>query len=556
MLAPFRVLISHRQAIQIFVNRDIRGRYINSALGLWWAVIQPLALLALYTFVFSGIMSVRLNGSGSTGEFALYAFCGLLPWLAVRDALTRSASVLLDQTPLIKKVVFPSEILPVHLVLSALVVEIVGLVVFLAVVIVGGRLPGWSLLLLPIVIALQFFFMTGIAWLLATLAVYLRDVRQVVGLVLTLWMFLTPIVYPASLVPARFQWVLDINPMTADRRCLSRRAARRPAAGAGSARRLCGGRVHRVRIWSLGVHAYRSRRSPIFSDGLIAIEVDRVSKAYRLYPTPRHRALELLTFGAKTYHTNFWAVSNVSLRVPAGATLGLVGNNGSGKSTLLQLIAGIVSPTSGQVRVSGRISSLLELGAGFNPEFTGRENVELYGMVMGMSREETAERLPAIQAFAGIGEFIDRPVKSYSSGMFVRLAFSAAIHVKPDILLVDEALAVGDIVFQHQCIRRIREMQAAGTTIVFVSHDMGMMRSICTEAVLLEGGQIVAHDDPATIADIYHAKTASIETAERVTPRAARPNGDGTGPVAFRAEPGFDERVRLFRHGTGAAQIR
>jgi ABC-type polysaccharide/polyol phosphate export permease len=215
MLAPFRVLISHWQAIQIFVNRDIRGRYINSALGLWWAVIQPLALLALYTFVFSGIMSVRLNGSSSTGEFALYAFCGLLPWLAVADALTRSASVLFDQQPLIKKVVFPSEILPVHLVLSALVVEIVGLVVFLAVVIIGGRLPGWSLLLLPIVMALQFLFMTGIAWLLSTVAVYLRDVRQVVGLLLTLWMFLTPIVYPASLVPARFKWLLDINPMTA-----------------------------------------------------------------------------------------------------------------------------------------------------------------------------------------------------------------------------------------------------------------------------------------------------------------------------------------------------
>jgi lipopolysaccharide transport system permease protein len=215
MLAPFRVLISHRQAIQIFVNRDIRGRYINSALGLWWAVIQPLALLALYTFVFSSVMSIRLSASGTTSEFALYAFCGLLPWLAVADALTRSSSILLDQTPLIKKVVFPTEILPIHLVLSALIVEIVGLVVFLVVVMIGGRLPGWSLLTLPLVMAVQFLFMTGIAWLLSTLALYLRDVRQVVGLVLTLWMFLTPIVYPASLVPARFQWVLDINPMTA-----------------------------------------------------------------------------------------------------------------------------------------------------------------------------------------------------------------------------------------------------------------------------------------------------------------------------------------------------
>jgi lipopolysaccharide transport system permease protein len=214
-MAPFRSLVVHREAISIFVSRDIRGRYINSALGLWWAVIQPLALLALYTFVFSLVLRGRLGDSGSTTEFALYCFCGLLPWLAVSDALTRSSSVLIEQTPLIKKVVFPSEILPIHLVLSAIVVEIVGLAVFLVVVVIWGRVPGWSLLTLPVVMVLQFFFTAGVAWLLATLAIYLRDVRQVVGLGLTLWMFLTPIVYPASLVPARFQWLLDLNPMTA-----------------------------------------------------------------------------------------------------------------------------------------------------------------------------------------------------------------------------------------------------------------------------------------------------------------------------------------------------
>jgi ABC-type polysaccharide/polyol phosphate transport system ATPase subunit len=289
--------------------------------------------------------------------------------------------------------------------------------------------------------------------------------------------------------------------------------------------------------------------------GAPAIDVEGVSKAYRLYPTPRHRALELLMFGTRTYHTDFWALTDVSLRVAAGATLGLIGNNGSGKSTLLQLIAGIMVPTRGRVAVSGRLSSLLELGAGFNPEFTGRENVELYGIVMGMSREEVGERLPAIQAFSGIGDFIDRPVKSYSSGMFVRLAFSAAIHVNPDILLVDEALAVGDVLFQHQCIRRIREMQERGTTIVFVSHDMGMMRSICTEAVLLDRGRIEAHDDPATIANLYHAKTANLAAAA-IAPGRPRGDSDGLVPVAFRAEPGFDERVRVFRHGTGAARIR
>jgi lipopolysaccharide transport system ATP-binding protein len=179
----------------------------------------------------------------------------------------------------------------------------------------------------------------------------------------------------------------------------------------------------------------------------------------------------------------------------------------------------------------------------------------LYGIVMGMSRDEIVERLPMIQAFAGIDEFIDRPVKSYSSGMFVRLAFSAAIHVNPDVLLVDEALAVGDVLFQHQCIRRIREMQASGTTIVFVSHDMGMMRSICSEAVLLDRGRIEAHDDPATIANIYHAKTANAEAASQTSGRL-RTSAEGVVPVTFRMDKSFDERVRLFRHGTGAARIR
>jgi len=215
LMAPFRSLLAHRHTISIFVSRDIRGRYVNSALGLWWAVIQPMALLALYTFVFSYVMRGRLGDSGRPGEFAFYCFCGLLPWLAVSDALTRSSSVLVEQAPLIKKVVFPTEVLPVHLVLSAIIVEFVGLAVFFVVVVLWGRMPGWALLTLPIVVALQFLFTAGAAWLLATLALYLRDVRQVVGLGLTLWMFLTPIVYPASMVPARFQWLLNLNPMTA-----------------------------------------------------------------------------------------------------------------------------------------------------------------------------------------------------------------------------------------------------------------------------------------------------------------------------------------------------
>jgi lipopolysaccharide transport system permease protein len=213
LLNPFRTLAVHRQAVAIFVSRDLRGRYINSALGLWWAVIQPLVLLMLYTFVFSVIMKVPLGHRTGTGEYAIYLFCGLLPWLAFADAVTRSASVIVEQTPLIKKVVFPSEILPVHLVLSAIVVELLGLAVFIAAITMTGRRPGILLLALPVVMALQFLFTSGVAWVLASVAVFLRDARQVVGLALTLWMFLTPIMYTPDLVPARFRWVLAANPM-------------------------------------------------------------------------------------------------------------------------------------------------------------------------------------------------------------------------------------------------------------------------------------------------------------------------------------------------------
>lgn len=288
--------------------------------------------------------------------------------------------------------------------------------------------------------------------------------------------------------------------------------------------------------------------------GSPAIEIDAVSKAYKIYPTPRHQLLEMLSLGHRSYHRAFWALRDISLSIERGTTLGVVGNNGSGKSTLLQVIAGITSATAGHVRVSGRVSSLLELGAGFNPDFTGRENVELYGVVMGMTREEARSRVARIADFAGIGEFIERPVKSYSSGMFVRLAFSAAIHVDPDVLLVDEALAVGDVVFQHQCINRIRELQAAGTTIVFVSHDLAMIRSICTQALLLHSGRMEALDDPATIANLYHARSSSADA-----PAQLRGNGAGLATkseVRFQADPAFDERIRLFRHGTGAAKIR
>ena len=286
------------------------------------------------------------------------------------------------------------------------------------------------------------------------------------------------------------------------------------------------------------------------------IELENVSKSYKIYKNPRHRAIEMLVPGAPVLHTDFWALNGVSLRVERGETLGVVGANGSGKSTMLQIIAGIVLPTSGRATVRGRVSSLLELGAGFHPELTGRENVEMFGTITGVSIQEMRRRLPDIERFAGIGEFINQPVKVYSSGMFVRLAFAAAIHVDPDIILVDEALAVGDAVFQHQCLLRIRQMQANGTTIVCVSHDMGLIKAISSSVVLLDAGRIIAEGEPAEMASLYFAR-ASAEIAKAEAPQGPVPAmASDSETVSFQTDASLDARVRVFRHGTGAAKIR
>ncbi len=230
----------------------------------------------------------------------------------------------------------------------------------------------------------------------------------------------------------------------------------------------------------------------------LAISVCDVRKKYRLFDSPMERLKEALHPFRKHYHREFWALNGVSVDVPKGQTIGILGRNGSGKSTLLQIIAGILQPTSGSVMVQGRVSALLELGAGFNPEFTGRENVMLNGAITGVPREEMVARMPEIEAFADIGEFFDQPVKTYSSGMFVRVAFAAAINVDPDILIVDEALAVGDGKFQQRCFSKFKEFQRLGVTIVFVTHDIESIVKHCQRAILLNAGQIV-HDGHPTV---------------------------------------------------------
>jgi len=230
--------------------------------------------------------------------------------------------------------------------------------------------------------------------------------------------------------------------------------------------------------------------------------VQNVSKLYRLYPSPADRLRELVPF-THPRHTDFWALRDISFSLERGETLGVVGPNGSGKSTLLQIICGILQPTNGRVVTQGRVAALLELGAGFNPEFTGRENVFLNGEIMGLGRAEIARVLPSIEAFAEIGEFIHRPVKEYSSGMYVRLAFATAIHVEPEILVVDEALAVGDAVFANRCVRKFEELRRRKVTVLFVSHDLGLVKQLSDRAVLLLGGRIAVMGAPKDVINRY-----------------------------------------------------
>lgn len=219
-----------------------------------------------------------------------------------------------------------------------------------------------------------------------------------------------------------------------------------------------------------------------------SIEVNGLKKVYNLYDSSADRLKEILHIGKKTRHQEYYALNGISFKVKKGETFGIIGTNGAGKSTLLKIITGVATPTDGTVEIDGRISALLELGAGFNSEYTGLENIYLNGVMMGYTREEMGEKVESIAEFADIGDFLYQPVKTYSSGMFARLAFAVAINVKPDILIVDEALSVGDVFFQNKCYRKFEELRSEGITVLFVSHDIATVKQMCSRVLWIEKG--------------------------------------------------------------------
>jgi len=308
----------------------------------------------------------------------------------------------------------------------------------------------------------------------------------------------------------------------------------------------------------------------------VAIRAESLSKCYHIYDRPQDRLKQALlprvrqTLGLEphSYFREFWALRDVSFEIRQGETAGILGRNGSGKSTLLQMICGTLTPTSGQVQTQGRIAALLELGSGFNPEFTGRENVFLNATILGMSEEETTERFDDIAAFADIGDHLDQPVKTYSSGMYVRLAFAVNIMSRPRIMVVDEALAVGDMNFQAKCMTALSRIQDSGATVLFVSHDIGSIRSLCSKAIYLDHGRMVSQGPAPQIVQAY-VKNMRQEMSAEVRRFAREPSpallnaagaealsGDtADGTLDFQDSAEFAARVATHRYGAGGARI-
>ena len=301
----------------------------------------------------------------------------------------------------------------------------------------------------------------------------------------------------------------------------------------------------------------------------LAIEVDNVQKIYKLYDKPSDRMKEAFGFGKKTKHKLHYALKGVDMKIYQGETVGIIGTNGSGKSTILKIITGVLNPTSGRVLVNGRISALLELGAGFNMEYNGIENVYLNGTMMGFSEKEIEAKLPDILSFADIGDYVYQPVKTYSSGMFVRLAFAVAINIEPEILIVDEALSVGDVFFQAKCYHKFEEFKKMGKTIVFVSHDLSSISKYCDRVYLLNQGNILGEGSPKAMIDTYkrvlvgqydESENAGGEAGNLLDDedlqRAAAKKADGAAKDAAEASmEAKGQNPNTLEYGTRQAQI-
>ena len=431
--------------------------------------------------------------------YALFAYSALIPWTMFSSALTNACTALTSHAALLTKVYFPREILPLTYIVAALVDMAAASVVLAALMMwFGVSLTATAIWALP-AIAILTGLLVGLGLLASALQVRYRDVGLAMPVLVQIWLFASPVLYPLAAVKAALAAPLlhALHPQSDGRRGghVSPRGGAASVARSARARHV---RARRRRYRAGSLRLLQVRRADDggrrMSDATVDVAIENVWKQYRLSTSRNART--------------FWALQDVSLNVLRGASVGVIGRNGAGKSTLLKLLAGITAPTRGRIVIHGRVAALIEVGSGFHPELTGRENVFLSGAILGMRRREIATKLERIVEFAGVRQFIDTPVKWYSSGMYVRLGFAVAAHMEPDILLVDEVLAVGDAEFQVKCLQRIQELKNQGTTSLLISHDLTAVERLCDRAVLLEAGAIAATGTPADVVASYHRRLA------------------------------------------------
>ncbi len=490
-----RELWAYRELLWVLASRDVRVRYKQTFLGAGWALIRPLLTTVLFTAIFGRLAKMPSDGF----PYPVFVLSALLPWSFFASAVGSAGGSLVGSSHLISKVYFPRLIIPLSS-LGAGLADLAGLDRLAARPDGRGTGVGWSprLLAAPLLVLAVAFAALGVGTLLAALSVAYRDVHHLTPFVLQIWMYATPVIYPTSLVPERWRWLLLLNPMTGLCRGVPRGLPRQAVRRARARRLRCACRC-----------SFSSPASPISSASSAASRTSSDERA-RSASTASGRSIgSARRSGARTRSTRllgnlfrrqaqasgrqsakdrFWALRDVSFEVEPGEVLGVIGRNGAGKSTLLKILSRITEPTRGRVEIRGRLASLLEVGTGFHPELTGRENIFLNGAILGMRRREIARKFDEIVAFAEIETFLDTPVKRYSSGMYVRLAFAVAAHLEPDILLVDEVLAVGDAEFQKRCLGKMGEVRGEGRTVVFVSHNMAAISALSTRGLLLDHG--------------------------------------------------------------------
>ena len=500
LTADIREMVSeqfeYRELLMRMTARDLLLRYKQTAMGFGWAIFMPLVNTAVFSVIFTRVAPIDAGV-----PYPLFAFCGLLTWNFFASAQRFAVVSLTSNSNLVTKVYCPREIFPFSAIVVSLVDFAVASTVLIAMMAYYRVAPSWTWALLPVVLVVHVAFTAGVGAhagdgqpLLPRRQVPLRDRAHGVD------------VRDLGRLPDRSRRrppgnAADAQSDDADHRRVPDGAAARRRAGAGplprGRRRLRSPRCRSAGSSSIA----RSSGLPRTSDESSGVVFDGVSKKFRrgerhdslrdLVPAIGRRLMRRRPADSTLEAGEFWALKDVSFEARPGDALGIIGPNGAGKSTVLKLLTRILKPTTGRCEVRGRAGALIEVAAGFHPDLTGRENVFLQGAIMGMKQADIARRFDDIVEFAGVAEFIDTPVKRYSSGMNARLGFSIAAHLDPEVLLIDEVLSVGDARFQEQCLVRMRALRASGIPLVFVSHNLTAVLDLCTRAVVIDHGRMM-----------------------------------------------------------------